>query len=183
MVCNGMIIARVEVQNMELLYKINASCEEVFDIIVESLLFDINNSTGKNVRRTAIKKGFAYTKKVKQGKKESAYHYKFVEFEENVHYLMKVESVNGITSMEMKLEKMEDGATDIAYAEDFTPHVPANEKSFTYRISNNMYQKKTKKKAMKMFSQIEAILKNQAKERAKNPVIEADDDDIEEDNE
>lgn len=164
---------------MELLYKINASCEEVFDIIVESLLFDINNSTGKNVRRTAIKKGFAYTKKIKQGKKESAYHYKFVEFEENVHYLMKVESVNGITTMEMTLEKMEENVTDISYGEDFKPHVAANEKSFIYKISNNMYQKKTKKKAMKMFSQVEAILKNQAKERAKNPINEEEVEEVE----
>ena len=144
---------------MELLYQLKASTKEVFTIVMDSFLYDINQSTSKNVRRTSFKKGFSYTKKEKRG----SYTFRFVEFEESVHYLLQVESTNGVTRMEMTLEDLGEYLCDVTYSEDFTPHNQGKVNSLSYKISNKLYQNKTRKKAMKMFRQIEMVIKNNKK--------------------
>lgn len=143
---------------MEISKQMDATIHEVYEVILESLYQEVFQSSNKKVHKSALKKGFHYTKRVKKGKKTAEYRYFFKEFDESVGYKLEIKTNTGTIYMEMDWQASEDGCL-VTYREDFKPDQEL--KGIMVRISYFFYQKKIKRRAKRMLNDIERFIKKQ----------------------
>lgn len=88
---------------------LDVSASDFFDAIIESVVYDACQATGKNIRKSHLKKGFSYSKKIKNsfGKKENS-RVVIQEFEAPSIYKVKFEGSTGYDIMTYKIESLED---------------------------------------------------------------------------
>lgn len=94
--------------------------EELFDVITASVLYDIKESTGKNVKRDQLHDNYTYKKKLKSKMgKEAGVKVTISKFEYPVVYEAKFESASGNNMMRYEVERLEHDHSGLAYIEDF----------------------------------------------------------------
>ena len=94
--------------------------EELFDVIVPSVLYDIKESTGKNVKVNQLHDNYTYKKKLKSNLgKEAGVKVTIAKFEYPVVYEARFESASGSNMMRYEVERLENGNSGLAYVEDF----------------------------------------------------------------
>lgn len=142
---------------------LNVSAKDFFDAITESVVYDACQATGKNIRKSQLKKGFSYSKKIKNsfGKKEDS---KVViqEFEAPLIYKVKFEGSTGYDVMTYKIESLEDEKISVAYSEDFISEFKMEGKSS--KMMEKLNNKRAQKRAKKLLKSIEAYIQNKQEE-------------------
>lgn len=94
--------------------------EELFDVIVPSILYDIKESTGKTVKVNQLHDNYTYKKKLKSKMgKEAGVRVTITRFEYPVVYEAKFESASGDNLMRYEVERLENGNSGLSYVEDF----------------------------------------------------------------
>lgn len=147
----------------EMLY---VDAETFFDQLAREVIYDINVSTNKNLREKQIKKGYSYTKKMKNKiGRQGEVKVTITEFERPRIYSAKFDSATGTNFMSFEIEQLEDPNTiGVTYTEEFNG---ANKsKALNFKTTMMIYKKKSEKNARKRLRKMEKYLKDQ-KEQAK----------------
>lgn len=151
---------------MEVNEKLYVKAEDLFDQMAGSVAYDISNSTGKKVRAKNIKKGYTYTKRLKNklGRKGEV-KVTITEFEAPKKYAAEFESVNGINTLSYEITDLGD-SIGVTYKEDFVGATKL--KSLNNKMMTFFYNRGSKKKARRLLRAMEQyVLHQQAEEQAK----------------
>lgn len=138
---------------------------EVYDIVLESLYYEVTQSSNKKINKSSLKKGFKHTKHQKKGKAVVDYHYHLTELDPEKGYNMKVETNSGTITMGMRFETDENGLCEVCYYEDFKAKV--EEHGILFKISDFFYQRKITRRGRRMLKEINQVIKNKHKEAEK----------------
>lgn len=138
---------------------------EVYDIVLDSLYYEVTQSSNKKINKSSLKKGFKHTKHQKKGKAVVDYHYHLTELDPEKGYNMKVETNSGTITMGMRFESDENGLCEVCYYEDFKAKV--EEHGILFKISDFFYQRKITRRGRRMLKEIDQVIKNKHKEAEK----------------
>ena len=138
---------------------LNVSASDFFDAIIESVVYDACQATGKNIRKSHLKKGFSYSKKIKNsfGKKENS-SVVIQEFKAPSIYKVKFEGSTGYDIMTYKIESVEDEKITVRYSEDFISEFTVEGKSS--KMMEKLNNKRAQRRAKKLLKNIEACIQN-----------------------
>lgn len=138
---------------------LHVSAEDFFAQIAKSVAYDAQESTGKKVRPSHLRKGFSYTKKMKNktGKKGEVL-VTITEYKVPVCYKAKFESFSGINTISYEIEALEDGI-GVSYKEDFSSDSKAT--NLNGKLVGALYKNRAKKKAVKLLRSIENYIQEQ----------------------
>lgn len=138
---------------------LSVSADDFFDAITESVVYDACQATGKNIRKSHLKKGFSYSKKIKNsfGKKEDS---KVIiqEFEPPLIYKVKFEGSTGYDIMTYKIELLEDEKITVTYSEDFISEFTIGRKNS--KIIEKLNVTRAQRRAKKLLKNIENYIHN-----------------------
>lgn len=151
---------------MEVCEKLYVGASEFWEVLQTSLAYDITQATGKNVRPKQIKKGYSYTKtlKNKTGRKGTV-KVTITEFEEPVKYEAKFESTQGVNYIAYEIEQLDADHIGVTYREGFDG--ASGTKAVNFKIMSFFYNRGAKKKATKLLRAIEKSILDQKKENEK----------------
>lgn len=151
---------------MEVCEKLYVGASEFWEVLQSSLAYDITQATGKNVRPKQVKKGYSYTKtlKNKTGRKGTV-KVTITEFEEPVKYEAKFESTQGVNYIAYEIEQLDADHIGVTYREDFDG--ASGTKAVNFKIMSFFYNRGAKKKATKLLRAIEKSILDQKKENEK----------------
>lgn len=149
---------------MEVNEKLYVKAEDLFNQMAESIAYDISNSTGKKVRAKNIKKGYTYTKHMKNklGKKGEV-KVTITEFEAPKIYAAKFESINGTNYLSYEIEDLGD-SIGVTYREDFEGATSL--KTWNNKLMSFFYNRGSKKKARRLLRAMEQYVKQQLEAQA-----------------
>lgn len=152
---------------MEVCEKLYVKAEDFWATLETSLAYDITQATGKNVRPKQIKKGYSYTKtlKNKTGRKGSV-KVTITDFEQPVKYAAKFESRNGVNYITYAIEQLDADHIGVTYREDFEG--ATGTKAVNFKIMSLFYNRGAKKKATRLLRAIEKNIQEQKKEIKEN---------------
>ncbi|WP_416327333.1 DUF3284 domain-containing protein [[Eubacterium] hominis] len=152
---------------MEVCEKLYVTAEEFWGTLETSLAYDITQATGKNVRPKQIKKGYSYTKtlKNKTGRKGSV-KVTITDFDAPVKYTAKFESKNGVNYISYEIEQLDEEHIGVTYSEGFEGASGA--KSVNFKLMSFFYNRGAKKKATRLLRAIEKNITDQKKEIQEN---------------
>ena len=152
---------------------LSVDANDFFDAITQSVVYDACQATGKKIRKSHLKKGFSYTKKVKNslGKKENA-HVCILEYDEPVIYKVKFEVSTGNNIMTYKIETQEDERIRVTYSEEFVSDIEMEGRSS--KIMNAINEKRAVRRARKLLKNIERYILS---DHEKNDALEDKEDD------
>lgn len=150
---------------MEMYMLLSGSKAEVYDIVLDSLYYEVNQSSNKKINKSSLKKGFKHTKHQKKGKHTVDYHYHLTELDPEKGYNLKVQTNSGTITMGMRFESEENGLCEVCYYEDFKAKV--EEHGFLFKVSDFFYQRKIKRRAKRMLKEIDQVIKNKHRDAAK----------------
>lgn len=138
---------------------LHVSAEDFFKQIAQSVAYDAQEATGKNIRPSQLRKGFSYTKKMKNkvGRKGDV-KVTITDYKEPVCYKAKFETANGTNTISYEIEVLENGI-GVSYQEDFSSDSKATD--LNGKIVGALYKKKAKKKAVKLLRAIENYIQEQ----------------------
>ena len=92
---------------MEMYMLLSGSKAEVYDIVLDSLYYEVSQSSNKKINKSSLKKGFKHTKHQKKGKHTVDYHYHLTELDPEKGYNLKVQTNSGTITMGMRFESEE----------------------------------------------------------------------------
>lgn len=152
---------------MEVCEKLYVTAEDFWATLETSLAYDITQATGKNVRPKQIKKGYSYTKtlKNKTGRKGSV-KVTITDFEQPVKYAAKFESSNGVNYITYTIEQLDVDHIGVTYSEGFEG--ATGTKAVNFKIMSFFYNRGAKKKATRLLRAIEKNIQEQKKEIKEN---------------
>lgn len=139
------------VEVKELLY---IDAENFFKYIAESVAYDINEATGKNIRPKQIKKGFSY-KKIMRNKVKRKGEVKVTITDYDIPHLYRAEftSATGMNVISYAVEELEDGRIGVTYIEDYKG--TSKSKDLNFKLMSLFYKRKAEKRATKLLRAIE----------------------------
>lgn len=150
---------------MEMYMLMSGTKAEVYDIVLDSLYYEVSQSSNKKINKSSLKKGFKHTKHLKKRKTVVDYHYHLTELDTEKGYNMKVETNSGTITMGMRFEADDSGLCEVCYYEDFKAKV--EEHGILFKISDFFYQRKIKRRAKRMLREIDQVIKNKHREAEK----------------
>lgn len=156
---------------MEVNEKLYVKADDLFNQMAESIAYDISNSTGKKVRAKNIKKGYSYTKRMKNklGKKGDV-KVTITDFEAPKKYAAKFESANGTNYLSYEIEDLGD-SIGVTYREDFEG--ATRMKTWNNKFMSFFYNRGSKKKARRLLRAMEQyIVQQQESQTTKTEQIE-----------
>lgn len=99
----------------------NVTARDFFDMLVDSVLYDIKKSTGKKINRSQFHKGTNYRKKIKtnaKGKKGVLVKVTVTAFEAPYLYEATFSGDTDSTRIRYEIEELEDDQIRVTYSED-----------------------------------------------------------------
>lgn len=159
---------------MQVSEKLYVSAQEFWNTLENSLAYDITQATGKNVRAKQIKKGYSYTKTLKNKvSRKGGVKITITDFDEPKKYAAKFESGQGVNTISYEIEQLDEDHIGVTYSEGFEGASGA--KSANFKFMSFFYNKGAKKKATRLLRAIEKSILDQkanAKENADQEKIE-----------
>ena len=148
---------------MEVSEKLYVKAEEFWETLANSLAYDITQATGKNVRPKQIKKGYSYTKVLKnKASRKGSVKITITDFDEPKKYAARFESSQGINTISYDIEELDSEHIGVTYSEGFEGASGA--KSANFKFMSFFYNKGAKKKATKLLRAIEQSITEQRKQ-------------------
>jgi hypothetical protein len=138
---------------MELKVTLQVTAKEVFEELLHSIIFDIENSTKKTIVIDELHKNFTYNKTLinRLGNKVQAKVY-ITELIFEKKYSAAFETSKGTNTVEYILKNIDCGV-EITYRENFTSSFSLQ--NWNYLFAAFVYKKRTKKKIIKNFNLLE----------------------------
>lgn len=145
---------------MEVSEKLYVTAEEFWNTLEVSLAYDITQATGKNVRPKQIKKGYSYTKNLKNKmKRQGSVKVTITEYEEPKKYAAKFESGQGINYISYEIEQLDEEHIGVTYSEGFDG--ASGTKKVNFKVMSFFYNRGAKKKAIRLLRAIEKSILDQ----------------------
>jgi len=138
------------------------SCEEFFDILMESLRHDIKAATGDAIDVEALKSGYTYDKKLanKFGHENSS-KTTLTKIDYPNCYEIKFSTHRGDNWLRYELQDLNNGTTKIIYEESYDASTKSQ--AANHNMMKYFYKWSAKKRIIKMINQIEEHIKTQRK--------------------
>lgn len=133
---------------MNLDIKLNVTAEELYDVLLESVAYEITQVTNKRMKPKQLKKGFSYSK---QFKKNRTIKVTILDLDYAQKYQIKCEGVNGTHYICYELEPLEDGV-GVSYSERREKLDGSNGEGGLYYLWASFVGKR---RVRKMFQQLE----------------------------
>lgn len=144
---------------IEIKERLNVSAEDFFSKIEESVIYDIEQSTGKKMVASDIRNGFKYTKNLKnklggRGEVDVV----ITQFVSPKMYSADFKYASGINTICYIIDKIDDENIDVVYKEEFVGKT--NTANLNFKIMNFFYKRRSRKKASKRIRSIELYIKS-----------------------
>lgn len=141
---------------MELVKQMKGNIQDFFDKVEQSLLDDIEQSTGNKVDTSQIVKGFTYSKKLtsqlgKTGKVKVIIN----EYDRPTIYSASFISAQGENILSYETKEIDDNRFEVKYKEEFKGSWHGN---LNYKLMSLLYKRSSLKKANMLLSNIEAMI-------------------------
>lgn len=138
---------------MEVRVELKVKAEDFFDLIINSLLYDIENTTHQKISKDEIQKGFTYKKYLtnKLGK-QGASMITITELEYPHMYCASFKTARGINTISYEIVENE-SCIELIYREDY--EALSKIKDINHKIMNFFYNRGNKKKMRDMFLRME----------------------------
>lgn len=145
---------------MEVSEKLYVTAEEFWNTLENSLAYDITQATGKNVRPKQIKKGYSYTKTLKNKvSRKGGVKITITDFDQPKKYAAQFESAQGVNTISYEIEQLDDEHIGVTYREGFDGASGA--KSANFKFMSFFYNRGAKKKATRLLRAIEKSILDQ----------------------
>lgn len=145
---------------MEVTRVIEGSKEKLFTILMDSLLEDISETQGKQVKLEDIGKGYSYKKQLKtKVGKEGLIRVTITQLEVPSIYEATFESAQGFNTLSYKLEDVDDSHFNLTYTEEFMSEKKSQ--NLNHGLMSRLYKRSNKKKANLVLNQLEAMMQGQ----------------------
>ncbi|MFV0255189.1 MAG: DUF3284 domain-containing protein [Erysipelotrichaceae bacterium] len=150
---------------MEIKRIIKGTKELCFEVLSESLLFDINNSSEKDIVLSDIKPGYSYTKNLqnKVGNK-GAVRVEIKTFTPNSKYEVTFDTNQGCNTLSYQLNDYDAEHFELIYSENFTSEKSMN--TMNFKFMSKLYERGNKKKINATLDQLENIIVAKMKENS-----------------
>lgn len=136
-------------------YDLNVNCHEFFSILENSIYEDIKSSD-KSINLKDLKKGFTYTKNLKNSlKQEGTVKVTIEEYEKNSIYKSSFTSSKGVNTIKYQLEKKDDKCNLIYEEEFFSSKTSLN---LNYKLMNFLMKRRNKKKINTLIRSMESYI-------------------------
>ncbi len=144
---------------IEVKERLNVSAKDFFSKIEESVIYDIEKSTGKKLVPRDIYNGFKYTKNLKNklGRRGEV-DVTITHFVSPKLYGANFKSAMGINTIYYNIEEVDDENIDVIYKEEFIGKT--NSMDLNFKIMNFFYKKRSKKRAIRLIKSIETYIKS-----------------------
>lgn len=138
--------------------------EELFDSLITSVLYDIEQATGKKMPAAGLKKGFSY-KKVLRAKNgtDRQVTTKITKLQKPFRYAASFKSKQGINTIDYDIRPCEDGGIDIHYEEEFSSQEAVANASG--KLTGALYAWSAKRQIKNRFKQMESYSIQQRENR------------------
>lgn len=134
--------------------KLYIDAESFFDAIAHSVAYDISDASGKKTSIKQIKKGFSYTKVMKNKvKRKGKVSVKITKWNPPFSYSAEFTSFSGINTLSYEIETLEEGCIGVNYMEDFKGVTKS--KDMNFKLVSVFYNRKAKKRALRLIRAIE----------------------------
>lgn len=146
--------------------KLNVTADAFFEKIAESIAYDITSSTGKNIRPKQLRKGYSYTKEMKNKmRQEGKVKVTITDYEVPRIYAAKFESSQGTNTISYEVEVLDEEHIGVTYIEDFFGVTQT--KSTNFKLMSAFYKRSGRKKAVTLLRSIETCILDEKKEKSK----------------
>lgn len=145
---------------MEVTEKLFVSDKDFFNMLEKSLIYDIKESTGKDISISQVHKGFSYKKNMKNkfGQKSDV-KVTICEFTPYKQYKASFENSTGTTNIDYIIEPIDDNSINVSYSEEFES--PSKSKSLNQKIMEFLlFNRKAKKHAVRLLQGMEKYIQN-----------------------
>lgn len=144
---------------IEVKERLNVSARDFFSKIEESVIYDIEQSTGKKLVVRDIYNGFKYKKNLKNklGRRGEV-DVIITHFVSPRLYSASFKSAMGVNTICYNIEEVDDENIDVIYKEEFIGKT--NTADLNFKVMNFFYKKRSKKRAIRLIRSIEAYIKS-----------------------
>ena len=141
---------------MELKVNMDVSADEFFNVLAESIIYDIKESTNKTITRDKIRKGYSYTKTLKTRLgKDGKVKVTIKDFDDS-KYVASFLSSQGENIVSYEVEELDDKSLNVKYTEAFIGD--SKMKSANFSIMSFLFKRGNKKRGYKSLNQIENVI-------------------------
>ena len=141
---------------VEIEKRIEATPEEFFSKIEESLLQSIKQATGKKPDPAQLK-GFKFATVVRNGTDKVRVKAKITAWEPPERYEARFTSAEGVNSLGYRISALDDEHIEVGYFEEFRPNAPKT--GPMVGVSKKLNDRRIKSKAKRMLRDIEEAVK------------------------
>lgn len=146
---------------MKVQVKMGVPAEGLFDSLVSSVLYDVEQARGKKVPAKKLKAGFSYQKTL--GSKLGGTQHvttKITEFEPPYRYAASIVSSQGVNTVRYEIEPTSDAASiNVCYEETYTGDKTLND--LNGKLMGALYSPFAKRKIKRRLRDMEAYIKKQ----------------------
>lgn len=141
---------------METTKTLNTTVEAFDAFLMDMILQDINNATGKKVPASKIKEGYSYNKKIMNKTGKSGNVITRIEKLESGLYQVAIESKNGINYIQYAYQDTPDNTILLTYSESF--ETESKLKDWNHSIMSKLYSKSTRRRVTVLLDQIDHLM-------------------------
>jgi hypothetical protein len=143
---------------MDIKVKLQASANEVFEQLLESLIQDIKNSTGQTIAKNNLSKGYSYKKVLRNNMGyDVTVNVQINELIQPNKYIATIETPKGTNTIEYTLKDTLKGV-EITYKENYK--ASSYLQNWNYVLVSLIYSRRSKKKMRKQFAYLEQQILN-----------------------
>lgn len=148
---------------IEITEKLKVTAQEFFSQVIVSVLYDIKSATGKELSEAQLRKGYTYTKKMKNkvGRRGDVT-VKITELQAPLRYSAEFKSYAGINKISYQMEEQEDGHIQVRYTEGYDGETKSQ--NLNYKLISVFYKRRAKKRTRQMLHAMEAYICQNRKE-------------------
>lgn len=144
---------------MELNKILNVSATDVYNAMIQSVIYDISQATGENINKEDLHEGYTYTKEmVTKTANKGNITVTIEELKEPTTYACKFTSRQGDNFLRYEIKDIEDGMCEVMYSESFDGST--KNKTWNYKLVTMFYKRKFNKKANAILDNIERYIIN-----------------------
>ena len=141
---------------MELKVNMDVSAPEFFDVLEESIIYDIKESTNKTITRDKIRKGYSYNKTLKTRLgKDGKVRVTIKDFNDS-KYVASFLSSQGENIVSYEVEELDDKSLNVKYTEEFIDDSTMKKANFS--IMSFIFKRGNKKRGYRSLKQIENVI-------------------------
>lgn len=142
---------------MEIIREFVGDKTKAFDLIMEGLISDIEQETGKKVKIEDISEGYTYTKKLKNKfGNEGNVIVTIAKFDIPNVYEAHFQSKQGLNVLSYELKVKDDEAFDLIYQESFNSGKTSH--NLNFKLMDFLFKRSSKKRVKIMLDQLQELL-------------------------